>query len=717
MIVWILLILMISGQFGRRFGIQYLFLEPEYLDSVSFVSFFILGLAFGGFFMSWNLTTYLLSAHFFPFLASLSRPFTKFCLNNIVLPFSFFVFFIGYIVWFQRFYETWTNEVVFLNCFGLLTGFCCLVLLYFLYFHYTNRDISYYTYRAQQPPNLAKNIAPGRRNVDIEYIKMDNNRWKVRTYLNESFRPRYIRSVAHYDSSLLMSIFKQNHLNALIIQLVSMIILLALGYLIDNPFFQIPSSASVFIMISIITALIGAVTYWFNEWRITVIILLLIGVNYFTRFDIFHHKNKAYGMDYNVEPAEYSYEKLQSICLSDQVTEDKNQNTNILNNWKRNLNSPEKPKMVILCVSGGGLKSAIWTMQVIQTADSLLNGQLLDHTVLITGASGGMLGAAYLRELSLRQKLGEGINIYDKKYQDNISRDLLNPITFAIVSNDLFLPWTKFNIGDQVYFKDRGYVFEHHLSDHTEHYLDRTIADYQTFEANATIPILYLTPSIINDGRRLIISSQGASFMMLPPVGLERQNSVVVDAVDFQWLFKEQGAANLNFLTALRMNATYPYILPSVNMPSEPRIQVVDAGFRDNYGILSATRFIQVFKDWIAEHTSGVVILQISSSDKTDEISGSDSKGVIEGFFDPLGIAGKVLTLQEFEHDNSIGFIFDLLGQDQFDIIRFFYRPTDKNIEASVSFHITEREKQDILNAINLDENQENLQNLKDILK
>jgi hypothetical protein len=708
---------MISGQFGRKFGIQYLFLEPEYLDSVSFVSFFILGLAFGGFFMSWNLTTYLLSAHFFPFLASLSRPFTKFCLNNIVLPFSFFVFFIGYIVWFQRFYETWTMDVVFLNCFGLLTGFCCLVLLYFLYFHYTNRDISYYTYRAQQPPNLAKNIAPGRRNVDIEYIKMDNNRWKVRTYLNESFRPRYIRSVAHYDSSLLMSIFKQNHLNALIIQLVSMIILLALGYLIDNPFFQIPSSASVFIMISIITALIGAVTYWFNEWRITVIILLLIGVNYFTRFDIFHHKNKAYGMDYNVEPAEYSYEKLQSICFSDQVTEDKNQNTNILNNWKRNLNSVEKPKMVILSVSGGGLKSAIWTMQVIQTADSLLNGQLLDHTVLITGASGGMLGAAYLRELSLRQKLGEEINIYDKQYQNNISRDLLNPITFAIVSNDLFLPWTKFNIGDQVYFKDRGYVFEHHLSDHTEHYLDRTIEDYQSYEADATIPILYLTPSIVNDGRRLIISSQGASFMMLPPVGLERENSVVVDAVDFQWLFKEQGAANLNFLTALRMNATYPYILPSVNMPSEPRIQVVDAGFRDNYGILSATRFIQVFKDWIVENTSGVIILQISSSDKTDEISGNDSKGVIEGFFDPLGIAGKVLTLQEFEHDNSIGFIFDLLGKDQFDIIRFFYRPTDKNIEASVSFHITEREKQDILNAINLEENQENLQNLKDILK
>ena len=229
--------------------------------------------------------------------------------------------------------------------------------------------------------------------------------------------------------------------------------------------------------------------------------------------------------------------------------------------------------------------------------------------------------------------------------------------------------------------------------------------------------MLYLTPSIINDGRRLIISSQGVSFMMLAPVGLERHNTVKVDAVDFQWMFEDQGASDLRFLTALRMNATYPYILPSVYLPSDPRIQVVDAGFRDNYGILSATRFLQVFKDWILENTSGAIILQISSSTKIGQISIDDTKGVIEGFFDPLGIAGKVLTLQEFEHDNSLGFIFDILGKDKFDIVRFIYRPTDKNIEATVSFHITQREKEDIMRAIYLEENQENLQYLKKILK
>lgn len=719
--IWVLLFVSTSGQFGRKFGIQYLFLEPEYLYQVSFLSFFILGLAFGGFFMSWNLTTYLLSTHHFPFLASLSRPFTKFCLNNSILPLSFFFFYMGYVIWFQYSYENWGADIIFMNCLGLLTGFLCLFILYFLYFHYTNRDISYYTSRSQAPPpNLVANIAPGRRNIDVEFIKLDTSRWKVKIYLNESLRPRYIRSVAHYDSSLLMSIFKQNHLNALIIQLISMIILLALGYLIDIPYFQIPAAASIFIMMSFVLAIIGAVTYWFNEWRFPIIILLLVAVNYFTKFDVLSYKNKAYGMNYTVEPATYSYDVLHDVCLSGQVEDDITTTTTILNNWKKKAipANQGKPKMVILSVSGGGLKSASWTMQVIQTADSLLQGKLLNNTVLITGASGGMLGVAYLRELYLRKLQGEPIDLYNKEYVSNVSKDLLNPITFAIVSNDLFIPWTRFKVGDQMYHKDRGYIFEQHFNQNIGNVLEKSISDYKEVEQDATIPMLYLTPSIVNDGRRLIISPQGVSFMMIAPIGVEYHETIRIDAVDFGWLFKNQGASDLRYLTALRMNATYPYILPNVYLPSEPAMQVLDAGFRDNYGIHSATRFIQVFQDWIKANTSGVVIVQISTSLKIEEISASDSKGMIESIFDPIGIASKLLSLQEFEHDNSLGFIYDLLGEGKFDIIRFFYRPTDeKTREAAVSFHITEREKKDILNAINLEENQNNLKKLKEKLR
>ncbi|MEL6924691.1 MAG: patatin-like phospholipase family protein, partial [Bacteroidota bacterium] len=86
---WVFLALLMTGTVAKLYGIRYLFLAPEYLGVVNFWSFFFVGLAFGGFTMTWNLTTYLLDAQHFPFLASLGRPFTKFCLNNSLVPLFF----------------------------------------------------------------------------------------------------------------------------------------------------------------------------------------------------------------------------------------------------------------------------------------------------------------------------------------------------------------------------------------------------------------------------------------------------------------------------------------------------------------------------------------------------------------------------------------------------------------------------------------------------
>jgi len=313
--------------------------------------------------------------------------------------------------------------------------------------------------------------------------------------------------------------------------------------------------------------------------------------------------------------------------------------------------------------------------------------------------------------------MGASIDVHDKRYIDNITKDLVNSIAFTIVSNDLFTPWSSFEKHGYTYYKDRGYILEQQLNENTGGLLNKTIGAYQAPEAEAVIPMLYLTPSIVNDARRLIISPHGVSYMMMAPVGQRYPQAVEVDAVDFRAMFHQQDADNLGMLSALRMNATYPYVLPNVHLPSQPEIEVMDAGFLDNYGIVSATRFIQVFREWILERTSGVVLVQISSSDKVEEIQASGGKGIVESILNPLGIAGKVLTKQEFEHDNSLGFMYDLLGEDNFEVIRFFYYPTRENkLEASISFHMTAREKTDVLNAINHPENMAGLRHLQTLL-
>jgi len=717
--MWIFVVLLLTGTIADLYGVKYLFLSPEYMDEVGFKSFFLLGAAFGGFFMTWNLTTYLLDAHHFPFLASMKRPFTKFILNNFIVPLTFLVFYFTYTIWFQRYFEYWAADVILTNCVGFLLGVVLMLLLSSFYFQFTNKDIFNFSKKrkGKKPPNLVASMGPNRRIDRIQNIKKGTTRWRVDTYLTESFRPRIVRSVQHYDYKLLLSVFKQNHLNALVVQLMSLVALIIMGYLIDYPMFRIPAGASIFIMFSIVIALSGAITYWFDRWRITVFFLLLVGINFLTKYESFNHKNKAYGLDYNVEPAKYAYADLQKICVAENVNEDKNATIQILENWKNKFPEEEKPKMVVVCVSGGGLRAAAWAMQVLQKSDSLLNGELLPHTVLMTGASGGMIGAAYLRELYLQKQQGENINIYDRKYIDIISKDLLNSIGFTIVTNDLFLPWAKFEVDGKTYRKDRGYIFEQQLNENTNNAFTKKLKDYKSPEAAAIIPMTFLTPSIVNDGRRMIISPHGVSYMTIPPIGVDRPNAVEIDAVDFGRVFEKQGAADMNFATGLRMNATYPYILPNVYLPSKPGIEVMDAGFRDNYGINSATRFIHVFKDWISENTSGVVLLQISAQIKVEEIVPNDDQGAIESLLNPLGIAGQILTLQDYEQDTNLGFIYDLLGRDKFDVIRYIYYPKDDMERASISFHLTSKEKKDVLRSYFLKKNDEKFERLRKALE
>jgi len=712
---WVLLALLISGQVGNIFGVKYLFLSPEYLGQINFFSFFIVGFWFGAFMMAWNLTTYLLDAHRFPFIATMAKPFTKFCINNFIIPFSFFVFYFLHIVYFQGYYELQSFENIMLNCLGFLLGNLLLISLLAVYFEFTNKDILHFQKTREVPPNLTGKLAPGRPYINIDSIRENRTQWKVETYLSTSLQPMLVRSVTHYDKETLFKVFKQNHLNILVVQLFGFFFLILLGFLIDNPYFRLPAASSVFILCSMIIALVGAVTFWFGKWRMTIIILLLAGVQQLTKYEFFSHENRAYGLNYTTNRANYTVDALDIQSFPKYTTPDIENTTTILNNWKQKQKE-EKPKMVLLCVSGGGMKAATWTTQVIQQVDKALGGGLMNHTSLISGASGGMLGAGYMREVYLQKKLGRAVDVYDNQHIENISTDLLNSITFTIVANDLFLPWATFKSGGYEYHKDRGYIFEKQFNENTDGILDKTISAYKIPEQEAVIPMLFITPSIVNDGRRMVISPQGVSYMTKTPIFDSKRNTVKADAVDFGKIFQEQAAMNLKFTTALRMNATYPYILPNVHLPSIPKIEVLDAGFRDNHGITSATRFIHVFKDWIIDNTSGVVLVQIDTKDGINEVTPSDDDGLLGSIFNPLGIAAKLLSLQEFEHDTNLGFIFDLLGEDHFDVIRFSYQPTKQNEKASMTYHLTKREKQDILNAFYLEENQENLELLTNIL-
>src|SRR4051812_41512662 len=150
---------------------------------------------------------------------------------------------------------------------------------------------------------------------------------------------------------------------------------------------------------------------------------------------------------------------------------------NVLNNWK-SKQKEEKPVMVFLNFSGGGVRSAGFAMNVLQHLDSLTHGNLMEQTFLISGASGGILSAAYFRELYRSKVHGQPLNLQNQKYLDNISGDLLNPVFSSMIARDLLSPAQKFSIGPYKHVKDRGYAFEQKLNANTEGILDKHLGDY-----------------------------------------------------------------------------------------------------------------------------------------------------------------------------------------------------------------------------------------------
>lgn len=709
LLVWVLLVMMMSGLLGPNLGLQYLFLDPEYLGRSDFWSFLLLGAAYGFFVMSWNLSTYLLTGGYFNFLASLSRPFFKYCLNNALLPLGVLFFYGGLLVWFQspgRYGQT-NRWLAAESLSGLVLGLAISLFLYALYFNLTNRDISYYRSASRiRPPNMG----PGQGRKTSGYrpyraqalapvlASLYDNPYEVKTYLNESLKTKLVRSVAHYDSKVLQGIFRQNHLNALIIQLAAILALVVMGLGIDQPAFQIPAGASFLLLLSLVISIIGAISYWFSEWRFLMLLVIAVGVNFFTSGPFVPRGNEAYGLDYETR-APYTEERLTSVYGSSRLHEDRANTLAILDNW-RERQGEDKPPLIVICASGGGLTAALWATLVTQEIEAASSNNFLRGTALMTGASGGQLGLAYVREAYLNDP---DFTANANLRLGRVSRDILNPLAFSIVSNDLLLPYTHFREGGKTYRRDRAYNFEREFIRNTAVGLDKPLWTYRQPEFEARIPLLFLTPSVVEDGRRMVISPQGVTYMTAAPAALDGDLSLAPDMVDFRWLLADQDADSLRFSSALRMNATYPYVLPLVQLPTKPVIHVMDAGYRDNYGVVSAARFVSAFEGWIRENTSGVHFVQISAFRERENTPEKEEyrPGIVESLFSPVGVAGNILSVQILDQEVLLGQLAGRLGADFFHLYRFNFQPAaDDPLRTSVSLHLTERERLLVLRAV-----------------
>jgi len=721
LIYWVLLFAFVTQTISKRFGIPYLFLDPEYLGKVDYKSFFIVGITCGSFIMAFNISSYILNSFRFPFLASLSKPFLKFSLNNFIIPLLFLGVYVFHMVKFQYLNQFETPIGILINISSFLAGVYLIVILTLRYFLLTNKDI-YKLYGVEQADLMTiieeeDEPAEALKSEPTENINerpFQRKKWRVDTYLSNPITVRLVRSTEHYKNYMLHSVFKQNHINAAVVELIVFGVFIVLGLFRDFEIFQLPAAASVLLFFTMLLMLSGVFRYWLKSWSNAALIGLFLLLNFLSQFDFINQKNKAVGLNYNVAPKEYSVEALESDYDDALVTKDLDNTIGILNRWKENWNSRgvEKPKMVILNVSGGGLRSSYFTFNIMQTLDSVVNGQLMDHTRLITGSSGGLIGASYYRELCYTDK--HKIDFASGEYKEKIGKDLLNATAFSFMVSDLFLNLQGYDQDGNRYYKDRGYAFEQQIKKNLDGVLDVKLHHYKKPEQEAVTPMLIMAPTITNDGRSLIVSATGVSYLLKQQQSNTTGLQPVPDGIEFTKFFEAYNPMNTSFTSLLRMNATFPYIMPSTVLPTEPFVEVSDAGMRDNYGIINSVRFIYHLRNWIKENTSGVVLIQIRDTNKKYKYNEPESNTILNKITSPLrNVTGNFILMQDYVQDDYLKFATEWLDVP-FDYLLFQLPKTEEQI--ALSWHLTKREKVFLRNSVYTYENLNNLKRISLLL-
>lgn len=711
-VFWFLLFGFVSGFLAESYGFRYLFLTPEYLDKVNFLSYLLTGLTAGLFVVAFHINSYIYYGYRYPFLATLNRPLWKFSLNNSILPLLFYLFYLWNIVGFLL-DEGISISNIAIRVSGLILGSIIMVGSTFTYFFTTLRSLELPdekgSKRQKAIHSLSEIFGSGAR-------KPRPKESPINFYLSRPFDVKIARHSDHYKREVLMDTIGQHHFSASVFFILLIIVTISLGLVSDIRRFMIPAGATVFVIFSLYLMVVGAFYTRLKTWTVTVGVGALILLNYMSGFERFKTTNYAYGMDYERPPAEYSYATFEKNTTDSIVDRDVAREIEVLEKWKARTGR-EKPPMIIVNVSGGGQRSAVWAMKVLQEADSATDGEFFRLTHLITGSSGGMLGAAFYREVKYRSALGEmEISPDDPELQRLMALDLLNPTTFTLAVNDLFFRIKRVNYAGRTYPLDRGYSFDQKLGANTLGVLDRRFEEYYSMESNAEIPTMILGPSIVGDGRKLLMATRGVSYLSFTRPGPGTYKDKEFDGVEFRRLFHDQGADSLSFLTALRLSASFPYITPLVNMPSRPGIELIDAGVRDNEGFELALRYVFQHRKWIEENTSGVIMLQIKAN-RPNEIPIHDEPvtrldrltrpigGVFTSFHN-LQVYNKSLLMQYSREELKL----------PVQMVRFLLFDSEDD-KVSLSWHLTNVEKERIQHTFANKVNQEALSLLEESVR
>ncbi|MEE2641037.1 MAG: hypothetical protein VX768_10465 [Planctomycetota bacterium] len=303
-------------------------------------------------------------------------------------------------------------------------------------------------------------------------------------------------------------------------------------------------------------------------------------------------------------------------------------NHSLVDSWGNPVGRTEKPILVLVCHSGGGIKAQVWSTTVLSALEqkvAKLGGSnryinFSRHVRLVSGASGGMAGAGYwvatvADPQSLRNiNQGNGPMLFHadnravklpftpESMLSSMSADCLSRVASQGFCNDLL--GFPLKLAGHV-FPARGEELENALMEYGPA-LQMEFGELAVGEQAGWRPSLIYTPTTAEDGRRFLISNLPVEYLFhsrfadeptaqgaAPPMeqrqeGPENAAGIppTVDRNDqestapYSWRLS-YGQGKMKLATAIRLSGNFPVFLDAPYLPFEQashRVHLIDAG-------------------------------------------------------------------------------------------------------------------------------------------
>lgn len=273
---------------------------------------------------------------------------------------------------------------------------------------------------------------------------------------------------------------------------------------------------------------------------------------------------------------------------------------------------------ILIAAEGGGIQAAAWSARVLAGLEqSIPNGRFGRSVRLISGVSGGSVGAFYFANAFFQNRQADPAAL-DRAWRSAMESSL-DEVAWGLTNPDLQRVFTPLGwLVRRDRFDDRGRALERTFE--TRAGQRAMLSDWARVTARGDMPPVIFNATIAERGSPLVFSTT-----LYPPA--DNGSALRLDY-------------DLAVSTAVRLSATFPIVSPAARPYTPdgeaPMLHVVDGGYYDNLGVSSLIGWLRHAKQSpSAAHVRRVLILKLHSFPRTAEASGS-SRGWLYQFHAPL---------------------------------------------------------------------------------